>query len=578
MSSSRGGQVSKRKRRSNQRSRRVGLIILFIAVAALLVCVVGLIAFGRFTGRSSDNRVVLTVAYSPEKRAVFTELVDGFNATKPRLLDGTPVTVVAVEVNQEDMIASALSDAYQAISPDSSIWLGEIDRRWHDEQQTDQSLVGDTTRYMVSPVVIAMWPDVAKSLGYPARELGWNDLQRAASENPGFKWSHPATNTASGLLATLAQFYAGAGLTRGLTEEQASAQETLDYVTQMERTVKHYGEGELAVMQSISERGRAFLDAFVVQEQMVVHFNLTHTSDPLVAVYPFEGTLWEDHPLVLLEHPSLTDQDRLTYQLFKDYLLSDSSQSLVLQRGFRPADLSIPLDQSGSPINATNGADPTKPYTTLQIPGPSVVALVRDVWWVTKRQTNVYLVVDTSGSMRGEKLASAQMALASFLAQSSPPSSASGDSSLLITGNRVGLIGFATEADEIAPLTQVSTDLAMLTKAVDDLYASGNTALLDGVDLALTKLTDLHDAERINAIVVMTDGRENQSRIDRRVLSKRLQTASLSEVPIVVFCIAYGDDADIYLLESLSDASGGFTKRGDPETIRSLYKTLSTYF
>ena len=47
---------------------------------------------------------------------------------------------------------------------------------------------------------------------------------------------------------------------------------------------------------------------------------------------------------------------------------------------------------------------------------------------------------------------------------------------------------------------------------------------------------------------------------------------------IAVFCIAYGDDADIYLLESLSDASGGFTKRGDPETIRSLYKTLSTYF
>ena len=33
--------------------------------------------------------------------------------------------------------------------------------------------------------------------------------------------------------------------------------------------------------------------------------------------------------------------------------------------------------------------------------------VVRDVWWYTKRKTNVFLVADTSGSMMGEKLEAA---------------------------------------------------------------------------------------------------------------------------------------------------------------------------
>jgi len=49
-------------------------------------------------------------------------------------------------------------------------------------------------------------------------------------------------------------------------------------------------------------------------------------------------------------------------------------------------------------------------------------------------------------------------------------------------------------------------------------------------------------------------------------------------VPVVVFCIAYGDDADMDTLRAIAEASGGDVRRGDPETIRQLYKILSTYF
>ena len=96
--------------------------------------------------------------------------------------------------------------------------------------------------------------------------------------------------------------------------------------------------------------------------------------------------------------------------------------------------------------------------------------------------------------------------------------------------------------------------------------------------LALIKLQDLNDTERINAIVVMTDGKENRSRTRLNTLLDNLRQQAETNVPVVVFCIGYGSDADFQVLESISDASGGFTRQSDPETIKNLYKTLSTYF
>ena len=520
-------------------------------------------------GSTAD--VALVMAYSPEKAELFEELVSEFNASRPRLADKRSVEVLAVAAEPKRMIAGALANEYAAVSPDSSIWLGELDRNWRERQGVDTDLIADTTRYMVSPVVIGMWRSVAESLGYPDRELGWADLANTALEDPAFKWSHPSTQTASGLLATLAQFYTGAGVTRGLTEAMAMDQATLDYVASIEGTVKHYGEGELAVMERIREAGRSYLDAFVVQEQMVVRYNAeAGFKDDLVAIYPVEGTLWEDHPLGLVEHPDRTDDERVAYQMFKEYLLTPETQRSILRHGYRPTDLSIPLDDPESPISPSNGADPSKPYTTLQIPSASVIAVVKDVWWQTKRQSNVYLVVDVSGSMDGRKLADAKDALRSYLAQ--------------VQGaeERVGLIAFGNSANVIHDLRQVGQEGVRqdLDVSIDNLEARGNTALLDGVDLALVRLQDLADTARINAILVMTDGKENRSRIELNELVAKLERSATegAGVRVVVFCIAYGGDADLGMLEAISDPTGGFTRRSDPETIEALYETLSTYF
>lgn len=564
---------------ARRRSQRIGIFVALTMVMFVLICLCGIV-LALLPARSSvtetpamladPRNATLTLAYTPDKAELMRTLSDSFNRQNLRTADRQLMQVQLVELTPDVMIEEALAGpSFQAMSPDSSLWLDQLDRRWGQAQQVGEgaiapSLVGEAVRFAVSPVVIAAWEDVARSLGWPQQAAGWQSIQERAAADADFRWSHPSTNVASGLLATLAEFYAGAGKTRGLTEQDATAQSTLDYVAAIERTVKFYGEGEAAIMQRIQQEGRSFLDAFVAQEQLVVNYNRQNPSERLVALYPAEGTLWADHPLALLETGNVTDNQRQTWRALRDYVQSPEAQQVVLQAGFRPADLSLSL--ADSPIAAANGADPSQPQTTLQVPGPAVVDVVQNVWQYTKRKANVYLVVDTSGSMEGEKLSAAQAALREFLGQ------IKGDQ------EQVGLVEFSSTVNNILPLDELGNNRSGLEQNIDALQAYGNTALLDGVRTAYVRLQQENDPERINAIVVMTDGRENNSSTALSQLQREIQRGNSQGVPVVIFAIAFGDDADYDVLRAIAETSGGQVRQGDLNTIRQLYRLLSSYF
>ena len=451
--------MSARKTRSKKRKsgERTIVSVLAVAVVALFFCgavtinvgsrIVGSILSGPDDEPAdvasalpvqdwATDSAELTIAASPVMAPVLNELTDRFNQQSTSTPDGQQMHVQIVTLSPEKMVKDALGTPFfQALSPDSSLWLDQLEQGWSaqlnaqeaaasaevaadgavEEAESQipigQSRVSTQMRYAVSPIVIAAWESAASELGWPERSIGWKDIQQQATANPDFKWNHASTNTASGLLATLAEFYAGAGLTRGLTEAAATEQATLDYVREVEATVQFYGEGEEVVVERLADEGQAFLDAFVAQERVVLDWNLngpgSEGADRLVAIYPAEGTLWTDHPLALLELGSqsselaVTENQRLTYAAFGDFLLQAEAQNLLLQSGYRPADLSIALDADESPFANTDAVDWREPQTTLQMPSPSVVEVVRNSWYYTKRPTNVYLVVDTSGSMEG---------------------------------------------------------------------------------------------------------------------------------------------------------------------------------
>jgi Ca-activated chloride channel homolog len=586
-----------RTSRLTREQRRNLWIYVGIFIASLFLCVLtaggaGLWLVGRWFRADpaqppaanavwSPDSAELTVAVSPVMAPVLNELVAQFNSQGRQTPDGQTMRVQITSYQPDQMVQAALADPpFQALSPDSSLWLDQLEQQWALQSEQDNAegeiplgerRTSGQTRYAVSPVVIAAWESVARDLGWPDQPVGWATIQQKATQDPNFKWNHPSTTNASGLLATLAEFYAGAGLTRGLTVEAATAQETLDYVRAVEATVRFYGEGEEVIVQRLAQEGRDFLDAFVAQERVVIEWNRTQSGERLVALYPAEGTLWTDHPLALLElgrrsgEQSVTENQRLVYAALAEFLTGSEAQAALLTTGYRPADLNIPLDAGDSPFANTDTVDWRQPQTTLQMPPPAVVEVISDFWYFTKRPTNVYLVVDTSGSMEGEKIVRAREALAAFVGE------IKGDR------DRVGLIEFGSGTKSFTPLRTLDDSARQDTLTlIDSMEALGGTALIDAVYNAVVDLQAQNDTEAINAIVVMTDGQENESYYWLDDLSNLVQ--SRSSPPLVIFTIAFGNDADESMLRSIAELGNGQFRRADETDIEELYRLISTYF
>ncbi len=574
-----------------QRGCLIALVALFVVLCACgpLTFTVGWQLWDSLSGPGAEEEAApwppdsaeLTVSVSPAMSDMFQTLVSDFNAQGQRTPDGQTMQVRTEVLAPEKMVEQSLgAPSFQALAPDSGLWLNQLERRWAEVQGAEageEALIpignrrtSAPVRYAASPIVIAAWEDVARELGWPDNAIGWQDIQRKATDDPNFKWNHPSTSHASGLLATLAEFYAGADLTRGLTPEAATAERTLEYVKAVEATVRFYGEGEEVIVERLAAEGRDFLDAFVTQEQVVIEWNQSHPGERLVAIYPAEGTLWADHPLALLElggpgETAVTDNQRRTFQAFAQFLTANEVQQRLLVAGYRPADLSIALDEEDSPFADTDAVDWRQPQTTLQMPSPSVVEVVQNVWWYTKRPTNVYLVVDTSGSMAGEKLVRTQEALAAFVDQ------IRGDQ------DQVGLIEFGSGIKSFRPLQPLDDEHRQaLIRHIAAMEASENTALLDAVWEAHESLQETADAKAINAIVVMTDGQENDSQVNISDLEERFQASQA--VSVVTFTIAFGGDADEGLLRRIAEAGDGQFRRADEADIEELYKIISTYF
>ncbi|MCB0128736.1 MAG: substrate-binding domain-containing protein, partial [Caldilineaceae bacterium] len=248
-----------RTEREAARRRKQQRQIIGVAVAAvifgLVFCGVVMVSVGNWLSSRFDTPVTdtteaslvwqetsadLTIATSPLMAPVLETLADDFNRESHRTPDGETMQVHITALEPAKMVRAALERPnFQAISPDSSLWIDRLESSWQAQQAetaqesivpVGQQRTSGQTRYAVSPVVIVAWESVARDLGWPTQAVGWQTIQQKATADPTFKWNHASTDTASGLLATLAEFYAGAGLTRGLTEEAATAQQTLDYV------------------------------------------------------------------------------------------------------------------------------------------------------------------------------------------------------------------------------------------------------------------------------------------------------------------------------------------------------------
>jgi uncharacterized protein YegL len=140
----------------------------------------------------------------------------------------------------------------------------------------------------------------------------------------------------------------------------------------------------------------------------------------------------------------------------------------------------------------------------------------------------VYLVLDISGSMTGEKIEALKSAAREFLTTLSLSSS----------NIRVGIVVYSSDAQQITSLTK---DMSNLRYAIQSLNAGGSTALGDGVKIAVDHLKQEGNSSLAWVIVLMTDGGENNSHlVQPPVMSNAANYAAQNHV--TVDCIGFGGD------------------------------------
>ena len=547
------------------------------------------------------NSAELTVAVSPSMAGTLSERAERFNRSRRRTPDGALMQVELVTRTSREMVQESLQQpGFQAVAPDSSLWLGLIDLRWAQLFPTEPgslpaSRVGQSTLFAVSPVVVATQLDAAQKLGWPQQSVGWKEVHaRAAAPSGDFSWGHPGPDDTSGVAAALSKFYAGADVTRGLTTEIATQPDVIEYVRRAESDAYVFGAGGRAGAGLLQAEGRErtdigdrseLLDAFVTQEQTVIAWNRSNDDGlpwlanageagqilpdgQLVAIYPKEGTFWADHPLALLEldgraGPAVTQNQRRAYRAFTEFLLSEESQVALLEAGFRPVDVTIDLMVEPSPFVETGAVNPLLPQTLLPLPPQPVLEMVLDVWRLTKRPANILLVVDTSESMEGGKLVRTKAALHGFVGQ------IQGDR------DRVGLVEFGSGVKRYGALQRMDDEgRSHLHRQIENMEASGSTNLIDAVWAAHSELNDLVESEANYVLVVLTDGRDNDSEHRLRDLERAMQGA---QNPVTIYTVAFGRDADVRLLEDLARIGGGQFYRADETTIEELYRLIATY-
>ena len=552
------------------------IIVLVLAMAA------SLFISGCQGGQILSGPVVkMQIVYGSEKRDWLQPLVDQYNAEKHKTTSGKVIEVEAIPMGSIESMNAILDGSMQPTvwSPASSVYLPLANAQWRNLHSTD--LVEGTPKDLVlSPVVIAMWRSMAEALGWPDQALGWSDIAQMAISPEGWsaygfpEWgsfkfghTHPGYSN-SGVVAIIAQTYAGAGKQRGLTVQDLKDPKVADFMAKVQASIIHYGTSTGFFGERMFERGPSYLSAAVLYENLVVAQESKRLAGessqlPVVAIYPKEGTFWSNHPYILLNAPWVTADQKEAATEFENFLLAREQQLKALEFGFRPADPTIPLS---APLDALHGVDPSQPKTILEIPTAEVIAGIQDLWQQNKKPVDLVVVMDISGSMSGEKISAARTSLIQFIER-------------LDERDRLQVILFNQDVISLTPLTEVGPKRQEITQRISGVIEEGNTSLYDATIQAYSELQANGDPSHIRAIVVLSDGQDTESVNSLgQVLQSIGQSVEEGGNAIKLFTIAFGEDADTEILKQIAEITGGKQYNSDPQNIRKIYDEIATFF
>ena len=234
------------------------------------------------------------------------------------------------------------------------------------------------------------------------------------------------------------------------------------------------------------------------------------------------------------------------------------------------------------PIVAANGVDPEQPTTELEVPSPDVLVGILDSWAELRKDARVLLVLDISGSMGDPggdgrtKLDLAIEAAVSALDQ-------------FKDADEVGLWVFSTELGgpdpnvlDLVPIAPIGAQRDVLAQQIEAQRPTNGTPLYEVTDKAYESMLAEYDPTKINAIVLLTDGQnddgnpgDDEEQFAELIQSLQAGSEGSSAQPVRLFTIAYGEDADAITLRAVAQATRAATyNASNPATIEQVFTAV----
>jgi Mg-chelatase subunit ChlD len=271
------------------------------------------------------------------------------------------------------------------------------------------------------------------------------------------------------------------------------------------------------------------------------------------AVYPSEAPTWMDYPFTVLTTASPAERGAAARLL--GALQDGGGQTALSAAGFRTAEGKASADRSadGRTVRDLPTARPSIDSAT------SDAALQR--WAKATRSGRVEVLIDVSGSMNAIVPPLRKTRLAVTL------DAAARGLNLFEPTTTLGLWTFADRLDgerdyrqivPVTPVPQLLSGPALATLKSVRAVPGGHTGLYDSVLGLFENARQNWEPGRLNVVVVLTDGNnDDPAGISREELLRRLAAESDPARPVPVMGLAIGPDVNRAPLDEIARATGG---------------------
>ena len=416
-----------------------------------------------------------------------------------------------------------------------------------------------------SPVVLGVAEPAARRLGWPERQLTWDDVLGANPQGQSIQLglADPARNPV-GLSALLG--------VRAVTSQAPPAVQ----VAALRRLTPNVAARAAELFDKLPPSFdpaalTTSVGAFATSEQAVLRHNAQQPTQQLVPVYAEPVVPSLDFPYVVLS--TTTGERRAASERFLERLLDPATDTHLHARALRTAEGAV---GNGFPTGLPGGAQPVPPAVEpLLLPPATELDALLATWTAVNRSARLLAVIDVSGSMNA-RIPGTNVTRIDATAQA-----AQQGMGLFKDTTDIGLWAFSTNLDgerdyrQLAPIGPMSTQRARLIELAGTVrgLTGGKTNLYDTVLAAYETVKQGWDPARLNVVVVFTDGRDDDvSSIGRDQLIAELTAQNDPKRPLRIIFIGIGQDVDAAELNQIAATTGGraFTTP-NPAGIREVF-------